>query len=114
MTRQIQKKVKETTKDLVNCENETKWKAHLQTLVKQGQYLSLAVAEKTDFIWKFFMFNMKSGTLKFIVNASLDTLPTRANLDQWGKRTSDHCKLCLNISNPDIQGRRKGTKALTF
>lgn len=57
------------------------------------------------------MFNMKSGTLKFIINASLDTLPTRANLVQWGKRTSDLCKLCLNNSNPDIQGRRKETTA---
>ena len=40
------------------------------------------------------MFNLKQGTLKFLLNASIDTLPTAANLHKWKKSTSDQCKLC--------------------
>ena len=40
------------------------------------------------------MFDMKQGTLKFLLNASLDTLPTNANLFKWNKKTSDKCKQC--------------------
>ena len=31
--------------------------------------------------------------LKFLLNASIDTLPTAANLHKWKKSTSDKCKL---------------------
>ena len=37
---------------------------------------------------------MKAGTLKFILNATIDTLPTAANLKRWNKSSSDKCKLC--------------------
>ena len=44
--------------------------------------------------------------LKFALNASLNTLPTNANLHMWGKKTRDNCILCqehrqslLNILN---------------
>ena len=40
------------------------------------------------------MFDLKQGTLKFLINASIDTLPTQANLLRWKKTTSDQCKLC--------------------
>ena len=40
------------------------------------------------------MFNLKQGTLKFLLNASIDTLPTQASLCKWKKSTSDQCKLC--------------------
>ena len=42
------------------------------------------------------MFQLKSGTLKFMLNASIDTLPTPANLKRWKCTTSDKCKLCGN------------------
>jgi hypothetical protein len=32
--------------------------------------------------------------MKFALNASLDTLPTNANLHTWGKKTRDTCPLC--------------------
>ena len=32
--------------------------------------------------------------LKFALNASLNTLPTNANLHTWGKKSSDICPLC--------------------
>ena len=42
------------------------------------------------------MFQLKSGTLKFMINASIDTLPTPANLKRWKCSSSDKCKLCGN------------------
>ena len=42
------------------------------------------------------MFQLKSGTLKFMLNASIDTLPTPANLRRWKYGSSDKCKLCSN------------------
>ena len=39
-------------------------------------------------------FDMKKGTLKFLLNSQLDTLPTAANLVRWNKITNDKCKLC--------------------
>ena len=46
-----------------------------------------------DLNWKSYIFNLKKGTLKFILNATIDTLPTNANLKQWGKSPSDKCPL---------------------
>ena len=40
------------------------------------------------------MYNLKQGTLKFVLNSSIDTNPTMANLKLWGKSTSDLCPLC--------------------
>ena len=60
--------------------NELKWKDHIKTLVQQGNFLDITSAQHEDIIWKSFMFDMKQGTLKFLLNASLDTLPTNANL----------------------------------
>ena len=89
-------------------DQDAKHLSHTQTLVKQGNLLSIAALEKSDAIWKSYIFDMKKGTMKFLLNACLDTLPTRANLLQWGKTTSDLCTLCLG-ANQDLQGRRKET-----
>ena len=48
------------------------------------------------FLWKRFLFYMKSGTMKFLLNACIDTFPTAANLKRWEKSSSDKCKLCRN------------------
>ena len=48
----------------------------MKTLVKQGRFLDLATAQHEDVVWKSYMFDLKQGTLKFPLNASLDTLPT--------------------------------------
>jgi len=63
-------------------ENETFWREHTETLIKQGHFLCLAMLEKSDIIWKSYMFNLKKGTLKFLLNSCLDTLPTQTNLIQ--------------------------------
>ena len=60
----------------------------------QGHNLALAAAEKQDLVWKSFMYDLKQGTLKFLLNAGIDTLPTAANLKRWKKSPSDLCKLC--------------------
>ena len=46
--------------------------------------------------WKGFIFNLKKGTMKFILNASINTLPTQNNLKRWNKSYSDKCLLCKN------------------
>jgi hypothetical protein len=58
--------------------------------------LALAAKEKVDLVWKSSMFQLKSGTLKFMLNACIDTLPTPANLKRWKYGASDKCKLCGN------------------
>ena len=40
------------------------------------------------------MYELKQGTLKFLLNASIDTLLTAANLKRWTKTRCDLCKLC--------------------
>ena len=64
----------------VSFENKTFWREHTETLTKQGHFLCLAMLEKSDMIWKSYMFNLKKGTLKFLLNYCLDTLPTQTNL----------------------------------
>ena len=78
----------------------------MKTLIKQGHFLCLAMLEKSDMIWKSQMFNLKKGTLKFLLNSCLDTLPTQTNLLQWGTSASNLCKLCLQ-ADAELQGRRQ-------
>jgi len=61
-----------------------------------GHLLCLAMLEKYDMIWKSCMFNLMKGTLKFLLNSCLDTLPTQINLLQWGK--SGGTTILSNIS----------------
>ena len=90
----FEKEIKEQIKTSLLVKNQEKWISHVKSLVQQGHFLSLASAEHQDVIWKSYMYNLKQGTLKFLLNASLDTLPTAANLLKWNKTSSDQCKLC--------------------
>ena len=85
--------VKEAVKSQVRYDNEKVWSDHVKNLVKQGHLLDLAKCQNTDLTWKSFIFDLKKGTLKFILNSTLDTLPTNANLKSWGKSVSDKCPL---------------------
>ena len=69
----------------------------MKTLVQHGNFLALAAAEHEDMIWKSYMFSLKQGTLNFLVNAAIDTLPTAANLCKWKKSTSNKSKLWREI-----------------
>ena len=69
---------------------------HAKNLQVQGNLLTLAKQEKEDLIWKSSMSQLKSGTLKFMLNACINTLLTPANLIRWKYTSSDKCKLCGN------------------
>ena len=94
LKRNFDSKISESVKAVVRNENKQKWEEHVKTLAVQGKFLALAAAEKEDVVWKSYMFDLKQGTLKFLLNASIDTLPTAANLKRWKKSSSDLCKLC--------------------
>ena len=63
----------------------------VETLVKQGHFLKLSKYEQTDATWQGYIYNLPRGTMKWILNASIDTLPTKVNLRLWGKVTNDKC-----------------------
>ena len=66
----------------------------LESLIVQGGFLHFLELEKTDPEWKSFIFNLKKGTMKFILNASINTLPTQNNLKRWNKTFTDKCTIC--------------------
>ena len=41
--------------------------------MQQGHYLKLAASQKIDLVWKSHMYDLKQGTLKFLINSNLDT-----------------------------------------
>ena len=88
----IQTKVRNATRSKV----QEKLKTHVNSLQVQGRLLALVSQEKEDMLWKSTLFQLNSGTLKFMLNASIDTLPTPANLQRWKYTSSDKCKLCGN------------------
>ena len=92
--RKFNKEIKDQIKTSLTVHNREHQLEHVKSLVQQGSYIALAMAENQDIVWKSYMFDLKQGTLKFLLNASIDTLPTQANLYKWKKTTSDQCKLC--------------------
>ena len=64
---------------------------HVQTLIQQGNYLQLTKLQGTDATWQSFIFNLPKGTMKWLLNSSINTLPTKTNLKQWGKLVNDKC-----------------------
>ena len=88
--------IKTAVKNATKVSIQGKLKNHVESLQVQGSLLALASQEKEDLIWKSTMFQLKSGTLKFMLNAGIDTLPTPANLQRWKYSSSDKCKLCGN------------------
>ena len=88
----IRKQVRNSTRD----QFQEKLREHAHGLQLQGHLLTLASQEKQDMLWKSTMFQLKSGTLKFMLNCSIDTLATPANLCRWKYSNCDKCKLCGN------------------
>ena len=83
--------VKNEAKSLVSVEDNGKMFEHIKNLVKQGNFLKLSKMEQNDATWKSYIYNLPKGTMKWLLNASIDTLPTRVNLKQWGKINNDKC-----------------------
>ena len=66
---------------------------HIHSLVQQGNLTKVAAEETGVLTWKSFVYGLKKGTLKFVLNASIDTLPTKSNLLKCKKTASDRCNL---------------------
>ena len=74
--------VKNTAIAHVHNKHKEQCKEKLKTLAVQGKNLELAASAETDFIWKSYLHDMRAGTMKFLLNAAIDTLPTAANLQR--------------------------------
>ena len=77
---QFNVKIKTSGTNATRSVIQEKLESHVKNLQVQGSLLSLASQEREDLMWKSAMFQLKSGTLKFLLNACIDTLPTPANL----------------------------------
>ncbi len=77
----IKSKVKSSIQDDIN----KSWNDHIKTLVVQGKFLQILKMENESVTWKSIAYNLPRGILKFAINSSIDTLPTKANLKRWGK-----------------------------
>ena len=72
--------VKRSVKKIVRGSTQEKYTEHLDSLLMQGEFLKLAQDEKNYPYWKGFIWNLKSGTAKFLLNSTIHTLPTMNNL----------------------------------
>ena len=91
---EVRNNITQYVKHCVKYDNEKVHTEHVAKLAKQGKLLELANIQKNDLTWKSYIFNLKKNTLKFVLNSTLDTLPSNSNLFQWGKAPSDKCKNC--------------------
>jgi hypothetical protein len=88
--------IKNSVKKIVHTNTLEQSTKHLNTLCKQGEFLKLSIQEQQDPTWKAFIWNLKKGTAKFLLNSTIHTLPTQNNLKLWNKSMSDRCHLCKN------------------
>ena len=70
--------------------------------------------EQTDATWQGYVYNLPRGTMKFLLNSTITTLPTKVNLKLWGKVSNDKCRCCsrqtlnhiLNCCGPSLRDGR--------
>ena len=93
---QFNRKIRNQVRDTTRGNIQEALSTHAEGIQLQGHLITLAAKEKQDLLWKSSMFQLKAGTLKFMIDASIDTLPTPANLRRWKYSSSDKCKLCGN------------------
>ena len=106
--------VKADVKSLVQINETDKMLNHVQNLIKQGKYLELCQLEQTDATWQGYIYNLPRGTMKFLLNSTIDTLPTKVNLKLWGKVSNDKCRCgsrqtlnhILNCCGPSLRDGR--------
>ena len=85
------KEVKSDAKTKVLLQENERIFEHVQTLMQQGNYLELTKLQGSDATWQSSIYNLPRGTMKWILNSSINTLPTKTNLKQWGKLVNDKC-----------------------
>ena len=66
---------------------------NLSQLPSQGE-MTRSWGDNSTELWVKASQSLPPEVLKFVLNASLNTLPTNANLHMWGKKTTDGCPLC--------------------
>ena len=72
--------IKNTDMKTVRSEQSEATATHLCGLLKQGEFLAITLQEKQDATWQPYLHNLKKGSMKFILNACINTLPTHVNL----------------------------------
>ncbi len=87
--------LKKEAKKNINQEMQDHWFNHLKGLVVQGSFLTSEECSK-DINYRSIIYDLPRNLLKFLTNASIDTLPTNVNLKRWNKRNSPACGLCGN------------------
>ena len=48
--------------------------------MEHGKYLELCGLEQSDTTWQGYIYKLPRGTMKFLLNLTIDTLPTKVNL----------------------------------
>ena len=86
--------VKEAVKRAVRSDESENIYEKAKSLIQQGRFIEMTLLEKSDAAWKSFIYQLPQGTMKWILNSAIDTLPTLSNLKKWGKVSSDVCKVC--------------------
>ena len=69
----LTKKIKTSVKARVSKDSMDKQHVHLQTLLKQGEALKFLHVQQQDPTWRGYLYNLKKGTMKFILNSSIHT-----------------------------------------
>ena len=69
---QLKKKMKE--EEIKNQEDQ------IAGYKKQGDFLTLLKQSEVDAEWKSYIYGINKGAMKFIINSSINTLPTASNL----------------------------------
>jgi len=86
----VTKQAKKDTKSQYQKDHQQR----LEGLEMQGELLRLCKATESDMCWQGAIYNLPKGLMAFILNSSLNTLPTMDNLKRWGKRLSNSCRHC--------------------
>ena len=68
--------------------------AHTKKLISQGRLLELQQTIDQDVFGNSYLYNLPKGNLKFILNSTICTLPTKSNLVLLGRSKSDKCVSC--------------------
>ena len=88
------KTVKSKVKNFIKEDSERQRVEHAKELISQGRLIQLLQEMEIDATWKSYLHALPKGTMKFILNSTINTLPTKSNMKLWGLSSSDKCRLC--------------------
>ena len=88
-----QKALMRATRALIATEEEEALSNSLNDLPHQGRMMRQFDGNGAA-LWALGVGNLSPEPLKFVLNATVESLPTNANLHKWGKGLSASCPLC--------------------